>query len=71
MQNFFVITPEDLVWSQGQGWAIEEIQAITHTGTHVDAPYHYGATSGGNVAKTIDQVPLAVSYTHLTLPTKA
>ena len=58
MQDFFGITPEDLVWSQGQGWAIEEIQAITHTGTHVDAPYHYGATSGGTAAKTIDQVPL-------------
>ena len=58
MQDFFGITPDDLVWSQGQGRAIEEIQAITHTGTHVDAPYHYNATSGGNAAKTIDQVPL-------------
>jgi kynurenine formamidase len=26
------------VFSEGRGWAIEEIQAITHTGTHVDAP---------------------------------
>ena len=33
------------IWSSpsGLGWAIEEIKAITHTGTHVDAPYHYGA----------------------------
>jgi kynurenine formamidase len=58
MQQFFGIRPEDLVWSEGKGWAIEEVTAITHTGTHVDAPYHYGATSGGQPARTIDQIPL-------------
>src|SRR5262245_35791927 len=58
MQRFFGVKAEDLIWSQGQGWAIEEIQAITHTGTHVDAPYHYGAVSEGKPARTIDQVPL-------------
>ncbi len=58
MQQFFGVTPDDLVYSNGQGWAVEEIQAITHTGTHVDAPYHYGATSEGKPARTIDLVPL-------------
>jgi kynurenine formamidase len=58
MRQFFGVTPDDLVYSHGQGWAIEEIHAITHTGTHVDAPYHYGATSEGRPARTIDQVPL-------------
>ncbi len=58
MQQFFGVRPEDLVYSAGQGWAIEEIRAITHTGTHVDAPYHYGAQSEGRPARTIDQVPL-------------
>jgi len=58
MRQFFGIPPEDLVYSDGAGWAVEQIQAITHTGTHVDAPYHYGETSGGRPAKTIDQVPL-------------
>jgi kynurenine formamidase len=58
MQLFFGVSPEDLVYSDGQGWAIEEIHAITHTGTHVDAPYHYGATSEGKPARTIDHVPL-------------
>jgi kynurenine formamidase len=58
MEQFFGITPEDLIWSDGQGWAIEEVSAITHTGTHVDAPYHYGATAGGQPALTIDQIPL-------------
>lgn len=58
MQQFFGIEPGDLVYSDGQGWALEEVRAITHTGTHVDAPYHYGATSEGKPARTIDQVPL-------------
>lgn len=58
MQQFFGIRPEDLVFSHGQGWAIEEVHAITHTGTHVDAPYHYGAESEGRPARRIDEVPL-------------
>jgi kynurenine formamidase len=58
MQQFFGVSPTDLVYSGGQGWAVEEIQAVTHTGTHVDAPYHYGATSEGKPARTIDHVPL-------------
>lgn len=58
MRQFFGVRPDDLIYSNGQGWAVEEIQAITHTGTHVDAPYHYGSTSEGRPARTIDQVPL-------------
>ena len=58
MQAFFGVKPEDLVYSEGQGWAIEHIEAITHTGTHVDAPYHYGAVSEGKPARKIDEVPL-------------
>lgn len=58
MQQLFGVRPEDLVFSGGQGWAVERIEAITHTGTHVDAPYHYGAESEGRPARTIDQVPL-------------
>src|SRR5262249_30346447 len=58
MQRFFGVRSEDLVYSGGKGWAIEEIRAITHTGTHVDAPYHYGPVSEGKPARTIDEVPL-------------
>jgi kynurenine formamidase len=58
MQQIFGVKREDLVWSNGLGWAIEEIQAITHTGTHVDAPYHYGPTSEGRPARRIDELPL-------------
>jgi kynurenine formamidase len=58
MRQFFGIQPEDLIYSNGLGWAIEEVQAITHTGTHVDAPYHYGPVSEGKSARRIDEVPL-------------
>lgn len=50
-------TTKDL--PDGEGWAIEKIEASTHTGTHVDAPYHYASTMNrGERAITIDEVPL-------------
>ena len=49
---------EDLVYSNGQGWAVENLTTNSHTGTHIDAPYHYGATSEGKPARRIDEVPL-------------
>jgi len=42
----------------GIGLAREEVQAITHAGTHVNAPWHYGPQSGGARSKTIDEIPL-------------
>lgn len=42
----------------GQGWANERVTAISHAGTHVDAPYHYFPTCGGERARTIDELPL-------------
>ena len=58
MQRAFGVTPDDLVFSGGQGWAVERIEAITHTATHMDAPWHYAATSEGKPARRIDEVPL-------------
>src|SRR5262245_27788600 len=58
MQQLLGVRPEALVSSAGLGWAVEEVQALTHTGTQVDAPYHYGPVSEGRPARTIDQVPL-------------
>lgn len=58
MRSMLGVQPEDLVYSQGLGWALEEVSAITHTGTHVDAPYHYHPTSEGAPAKRIDDIPL-------------
>lgn len=41
-------------------WAVEEVCLSTHSGTHVDAPYHYGPRlASGERAPTIDEVPLS------------
>lgn len=58
MEHAFGIRRQDLVWSDGLGWATDEVHANTHTGTHVDAPYHYHPTSEGKPARRIDAVPL-------------
>jgi kynurenine formamidase len=43
----------------GEAWAVERVQLITHNGTHLDAPYHFHSTmDGGRRAITIDEVPL-------------
>jgi kynurenine formamidase len=34
----------------------------THTGTHLDAPYHYGWRSGNTGAMTVDGIPLEWCY---------
>ena len=48
---------EDL--PQGKGWAVEFLNVSSHSGTHLDAPYHYFPTmNGGERAWTIDEVPL-------------
>jgi kynurenine formamidase len=50
------LQPDDL---GGRANAMEEFRFLTgHTGTHMDAPWHYGETAGGGPALTIDQVPL-------------
>jgi hypothetical protein len=59
MRQLLSMGLEDLIWSNGLGWVVEEVQALTHTGTHVHAPYHYSPTSAGKPARTIDQVPQA------------
>ena len=40
------------------GWASERVSAVTHTGTHVDAPFHYAPGCAGESSRTIDQIPL-------------
>ena len=43
----------------GLGWAMEFLKLTTHSGTHLDAPWHYHPTmDGGKPALTIDEVPL-------------
>src|SRR5579859_2872684 len=62
VKNTFGVTEKDLVLSGGKGAAFEEIRLITHAGTHVDAPWHYGPTSEGKKARTIDECPLEWFY---------
>jgi len=58
MANFFSgATVDDL--PEGNGWAVEYITLCTHSGTHLDAPYHFYPTMNqGERAWTIDEVPL-------------
>lgn len=43
----------------GCAWASETISLHTHTGTHLDAPWHFHPTmDGGKPSWTIDEVPL-------------
>lgn len=44
-------------WRDGLVWAHENVTLTTHSGTHIDAPYHYAPTCAGAPARTIDQVP--------------
>jgi kynurenine formamidase len=43
----------------GEAWATETLTCLgTHSSTHVDAPWHYNSTVGGEPSQTIDQLPL-------------
>lgn len=47
----------------GKGLALMRYTLTTHTGTHMDAPFHYGdLTAEGRPARTICQVPLEWCY---------
>ena len=59
----------------GEGWATEEFTRFgTHSSTHVDAPWHYNSTIRGELAQTIDQLPLEWFFADavkLTMPGRA
>src|SRR5882757_901769 len=47
-------------WPDGEAWSIESVTLTTHSGTHVDAPYHYSSrTSAGAPARTIENLPFS------------
>lgn len=42
-----------------EGWADDTIVKMgVHSTTHIDAPWHYSATTAGQPSKTIEQIPL-------------
>jgi len=60
MANYFGCKPADL--PEGLGWATDTVEAGSHSGTHVDAPWHYAPISEGRKSKTIDEMPLEWFY---------
>lgn len=40
------------------GLSLMRYEMTTHTGTHLDAPFHYGRRADGRPGRTIDEVPL-------------
>lgn len=46
----------------GQGLAWELFSGDTHSGTHLDAPWHFGPRTGGRPARTVDEIPLQWCY---------
>jgi kynurenine formamidase len=54
------IPPEQ--FPDGMALATEKITASAHSGTHVDAPWHYGPLVNGKKARTIDEIPLEWCY---------
>lgn len=58
VQLFAGLTPDLL--PEGEGWAVEDISLTTHSGSHMDAPWHYHSTTdnGARRSPTIDEAPL-------------
>jgi kynurenine formamidase len=42
----------------GMAVSLEHVRLTSHSGTHIDAPSHYGPTCAGARARTIDELPL-------------
>ena len=58
MKDFFPGVRKDQL-PKGLGWALEFVSLTTHSGTHLDAPYHYHPTMDkGKPSLTIDEIPL-------------
>jgi kynurenine formamidase len=49
-------------WPDGVAMSAEVVTLSTHSGTHVDAPLHYGPAAGGGHTRPIDEVPLEWCY---------
>ena len=50
------------VFPDGTFAATEGVTLSTHSGTHLDAPTHYGPMCEGKRARTIDEIPLEWCY---------
>lgn len=59
-RGMFDIDPSELREEKFAAW--ERVTATTHSGTHLDAPYHFWDTSQGQSSKRIDEIPLEWCY---------
>jgi len=60
MKAIFGCEESDL--PDGLGWSNDTVTLSAHSGTHVDAPWHYAPVSEGKRARTIDEMPLEWFY---------
>ena len=59
MVDYFPGIDTDKDLPDGKGWALELMTLSSHSGTHLDAPWHYHPKmSKGKKALTIDEIPL-------------
>lgn len=58
MREHFGIEFDPSVLPDGELLSIDTLTLTTHTGTHVDAPAHYGSAGPDGEPMTIDEVPL-------------
>lgn len=57
LKQFPGATVEDI--PRGLAWATEVVKMTTHSGPHMDAPWHYSPTMNmGERSSTIDEIPL-------------
>lgn len=60
MRTHFGLEFDPAELPDGEFLSLDRITLTTHTGTHVDAPSHYGSRAGygSGVPRTVDQLPL-------------
>ena len=58
---FYKLNPKEHL-PEGKGWATDSLQLSTHSGTHMDAPWHFAPVQDNEIgvkkAQTIDEFPL-------------
>ncbi|MCO6011753.1 cyclase family protein [Actinoallomurus purpureus] len=58
MREHFGVDFDPSVLPDGELLSLDTLTLTTHTGTHVDAPSHYGSRAAYGVPRHIDQMPL-------------
>jgi cyclase len=58
MHEHFGLELDPGVFPEGEFLSNDFLAASTHTGTHIDAPAHYGSTALYGKPRTIDELPL-------------